>query len=525
MPWKPEFPGELPTLGWQVLEWASDILPSPRDENLPLTFTDEQARLLLEWYRIDPRTGKFVYRRGCSRRAKGWGKGPLEAAKCIAELVGPVRFGGWDADGRPVARPWGFGDDPSPWVQIAAVVEDQTDNTMSVVTYFLTANGGKAADELRIDHGITRCYLRDRQGRLEPVTTSAPAREGQPLTYGAIDESHLLIPRNGGVKLARTIRRNVAKMDGRSYETTNSFQPGEASVAEDTHKAVTRGAPGIFYDAVEAPEVRPEMSDDELLAALKVAYGDAYWVDLDRLVKDIRDPDMPWEDSRRFFFNHNVAGSGKAIDPKMWDDLGNPDRVAPPGTRIGLGFDGSVSQDATVLRACTADGFSFLIGAWVRPPGPQGKLWRVPRLNVDQAVRDAFATYSVGRMLCDPPKWYSEIEGWQQEFGDEVVLQFDTNKDQRMAPAVDRWLTAIREGTHSHDADPTTDQHVKNAHLRKTKTKADEDDARTLYTLTKGEDGGKIDAAVADVLAYEAAMTMPPAAVPRAPLMPFIART
>jgi phage terminase large subunit-like protein len=50
---------------------------------------------------------------------------------------------------------------------------------------------------------------------------------------------------------------------------------------------------------------------------------------------------------------------------------------------------------------------------------------------------------------------------------------------------------------------------VKNAHKRKTRARDPEDDNRTLYTLTKGDDRGKIDAAVADVLAFEAAMTMP----------------
>jgi hypothetical protein len=37
----------------------------------------------------------------------------------------------------------------------------------------------------------------------------------------------------------------------------------------------------------------------------------------------------------------------------------------------------------------------------------------------------------------------------------------------------------------------------------------DADDQRTHYVLVKGEDGGRIDGAVADVLAHEAAMTMP----------------
>lgn len=510
MPWRgAEYPGELPSLGWVLLDWWAEHLPSPRNEKTPLIFTDEQARILLEWFTIDPKTGQYVYRRGCSRRSKGWGKSPVEAAKCIAEFVGPVRFDGWDENGEPVGRPWGYKGDPPPWVQVAAVSEDQTDNTYSVISYFLSANDGRAADELRIDSGITRCYHRDiKNAKLEPVTAAAGSREGQPITYGQLDETHLWTTRNGGVKLASTVRRNVAKMGGRSYETTNAFIPGEGSVAEKTHKAQTRGFEGIFYDAVEAPPVKQEDTDESLKDALSVAYGGAYWVDLDRLIKDIRDPDTAWEDSERFFFNHNIAGSGRAVQAERWEHLKKP-RTVDPGTYIGVGFDGSISGDATVLRGCTADGYSFILGVWERPLGPQHKDWKVNRIRVHQTVRDVFATYNVGRMLCDPPKWWTEIQEWAEEFGEDVVLEFPTNSDTRMAPAVDRWLTGINEGTHTHDGDPTTDSHVTNAHKRKAKATADDDDDRTLYTLVKGDDGGKIDAAIADVLAYEAAMSMP----------------
>ena len=72
-------------------------------------------------------------------------------------------------------------------------------------------------------------------------------------------------------------------------------------------------------------------------------------------------------------------------------------------------------------------------------------------------------------------------------------------------------MTGIREGNHTHDADPITDLHVKAAHLRKVRLTDEEDDGRTKYVLIKGDDGGRIDGAVADVLAYEAAMTMPAA--------------
>lgn len=245
MPWKPTHPDAFPSLGWGVLDWLADYLPSPRDVDAEFILTDSQARELVEWFRLDP-TGRYVYRRGYSRRSKGRGKSPIEAAKAIAEFAGPVRFDGWDDEGQPVGRPWGEQGDPRPWVQVAAVSAGQTDNTWSVVYYFLTENDGRAADALGIDAGLTRCYLRGVPGaKLEPVTAEAGSREGQPITYAVMDETHLWTPSNGGVKLAKTLRRNVAKMGGRSYETTNSFMPGESTVAEGSYKSVQLGAAGV----------------------------------------------------------------------------------------------------------------------------------------------------------------------------------------------------------------------------------------------------------------------------------------
>jgi hypothetical protein len=212
-------------------------------------------------------------------------------------------------------------------VQIGAISEDQTDNTWSVIHHLLTENDGKAADALGIDAGLTRCFLRGQPGaKMEPVTSAAGSREGQPLTYGVLDESHLMLPSNGGVKLARTIRRNVAKMSGRSYETTNSFIRGQHSVAEESYNAVRSGSPGIYADEVEAPMVVDgvpvnEMAPDEILAkALRVAYGDSWWVEIDRLVADMRDPANRWIDSAKYFLNWNMDDDGyeSPIDLARW---------------------------------------------------------------------------------------------------------------------------------------------------------------------------------------------------------------
>lgn len=522
MPWRgPDFEGELPSLGWGLLEWWAEVLPSPADSDEPYVLTDEMALLVVDWYSLDPDTGRFVYRRGCSRRSKGWGKSPLEAAKAIGELSGDVLFDGWNAAGEPVGRPWGTKGAPPPWVQIAAVSEDQTENTYGALYEFLNANDGQAADTLGIDLGLTRCYLKSRPGKLEPVTASAGTREGQRVTYAVLDETHLWTPRNGGLKLARTLRRNVAKMSGRSYETTNSFAPGESSVAEGTHKAVETGSPGVFYDAVEAPPIKAEDSDERIEAALKVAYGGSWWVDLKRLVAEIRDPETPWEDAERFYANHNVDDRLKAIDRNKWLKLHDPGAMPPAGSRIGVGFDGSLSDDTTALIGCWWTGIKwhlFEIEVWSRPKDAP-RTWRVPRREIRDRVAETFAYWDVGLMLADPAKWQTEIEFWAEEHGEEVVVFFDTNQPTRMWRACDRYSTAVEEGFSAASeggeslswSGEVLSTHTLAMHKRKVRLKDDEDkeDGRTKYVFVKGPDKAKIDGGIGGVLALEAAQTMP----------------
>jgi hypothetical protein len=507
------------TLGWAILDWFADNLPSPSRPDEPFVPTDEQARFVLDWYSVYPHTGRFVYRRAVIEQAKGWGKSPLAGALVLAEFAGPVVFSHFDANGNPVGHRWGERGTPPPWVQVAAVSEDQTENTYGALYDMLTANEHRAAKALGIDDGRTRLYLKDRPGKLEPVTASAGSREGQRVTAGLLDETHLWTPRNGGVKLARTIRRNAAKMSGRTIETTNAPILGDKSVAEDSGNDATAGEPGILHWA-NRPSVEPQQDwpDARLLEQLDVVYGDASWIDRQRLLAEIRDPGTPWPDALRFYFNTRTTGAGRAVDPRQWADLTRLTEV-PQGAYIGIGFDGSHNRDATFLRGCTADGHRFTVGAWERPRGDEfirwqnanpGKEWIVPRAEVKDKVAWAFGYYRVGRMLCDPWKWQDEVAEWATDHGDETVVAFDTNQARRMAPAVDRWLTAIREGSTTHDADPTAQAHVANAHLQKVRLADDAEDARTRYVLVKGEDKGLIDGAVADVLAHEAAMTMPP---------------
>jgi hypothetical protein len=507
MPWRgPDYAGEFPSLGWEIIDWARDMLTVPDGPfaGERFEFTDEQAATVVRFYQLDDRGG-FVCRRGCLRRAQGWGKSPVMSVFGLVELCGPCRFGGWDAAGDPVGVLPG-----TPWVQVAAGSEDQAGNTFAAIHAMA---GESALADTVLDVGLTRIFLKDVTGRLEPVTAAAGTRLGQRVTFAVLDETHLWTRRSGGHKLAATIRRNAGKMNGRTFESTNAHEPGEASVAESTFEASQKGAAGLLYDSVEAPLVDDLTDRAAVLPALRVAYGDARWVDLDRIASEIADPATDPSDARRFYFNQLTSDSLRPVDLLEWEQLARADVDVPARSYVGVGFDGSISDDMTVLYGCTQDGHLFEIASWGRPENAASD-WRVPRLEVGEKVAETFARYRVGRMFCDPAKWYSEIEQWALDHGEEKVVVLDTNQARRFAPACGRFVTAVREGTVTHDGGSGLTAHLAACAKKKVRLADADDDGRTQFVFVKG-DVRKIDRAVAAVLAFEAASTMPPRKKPR----------
>jgi phage terminase large subunit-like protein len=503
MGFKPQFDGHFPTLGWTLLDWYETYLtvPSGPKAGKPFELTDDQARFVLRFYELHARTGQRIYRRGARRKAKGKGKSPHLAAMCAGELCGPVLFDGWDADGQPVGRP-----QPTPWIQIAAVSADQTGNTYAPLYQMLS--GSPAIDEFGIDLGLTRIYLPGAVGRIESVTSSAGTREGQTITFYVMDETHLWTPTNGGRKLAATIRRNAAKMNGSGVESTNAHKPGQHSVAEDTYNAHLKGVAGLLYDADDVPEVEDLTDTKAVKRALEIAYEGAPWVDLDRLVAEIQDPSTDPDDVRRFYFNQVRAGADQPIDPKRWSELADPTKVVADREAITLGFDGSRFEDSTALIGCRiSDGHEFVIDIWSKPEDSTQK-WEVPVALVDAAVRRAFAQYRVWRMYADPPKWETYVDQWAADLksfdGEDAVVSWWTSRDKQMSYAVRAFCDSVRGGELSHDGNSRLADHIGNARKRYVSTKDEKGDPLFVITKETKDSTRKIDAAVAAVLAFEA---------------------
>ena len=468
----------IPTLGWGVLAWAEEFLAQPDGAHAgeAWRWTDTQARIVAWWYAVD-RQGRWQYRRGQIVLPKGSRTSPLAAALCCCELAGEVLFDGFDADGEAVGRPH-----PSPHVQLAAVSQDQTDNTMSLVLAMLRE--GAAADEIDgLDLGVTR--VRTRNGRLEPVTASAASREGQRLTAAIIDEPHLWTATNGGIRLAGVLRRNLGKMNGRSIETTNAWVPGEDSVAELTAiyaDKVAEQAEGGKRRVLEEGVLRyhpkahvPDLSDGAALrAGLQQLYRDSPWIDVDRIIAEVLDPATHPADARRFYLNAVVSADDALVTAEEWDAC-YLDDVLEAGDEITLGFDGSKSDDASCLVALRVhDRFATVIGAMEKPDNAS-KDWEVNREYFDGLVASAFAQYRVVGFFSDVAHFESYVDKWSAEYGSGLLVSASTKSAvgwdmrgrlQQNTLATERLVAGIQDGSLRHDGGGLLRRHCLNARRR-----------------------------------------------------------
>jgi len=511
------------TLGWSIVMWQAEALQHPSGR--PWRYTPEQLRFVLWWYAVDE-DGRWLFRDGVLQRIKGWGKDPLVATLAATELVGPCRP---DPSGRTVRDPWGNEHPagvphPEAWIQIAAVSKDQNRNTMTIFPGIFTK---AALERYQIDLGKEIIYAFKGARRIEAVSSSPRALEGGRPTFTIKNETHHWLATNGGHEMDAVIERNATKSsDGmaRALAITNAYMPGEDSVAERAREAYELMAAGrardtgLLYDSLEAPAEAP-LSAEAAPRVVELVRGDSHWLDVNGIVQSILDPRNPPSRSRRFWYNQIVAAEDAWVAPYEWDACERKDRLVEPGEKITLFFDGSKSDDATVLvGCCVSDGHVFLIDCWQRPPGLDSRVpWSVPRELVDARVDRAFAEWSVVGFFADPGGgedetgeryWDALLDAWAERHGagllihaaprgsrspHPIVWDMRTPAHQKeFTEACERSWTDIRDRLLTHDGNRVLRQHVVNARRRPNK-----------WGVSIGkehrESGRKIDAAVAMV--------------------------
>lgn len=539
MPWRPSYPDEVPTLGFDAIDWIETYLAHPlgdASENGTYKLYREQHEFLLKWYAVNPKTGRFAYRRGLLGRPRGFGKSPFLAAIAVLEALAPIVPDGWDAYGQPVGRTWSSVRGMTN-VQISAVSEAQTKNTWSPLLNMV--RDGSVFDDYDLDAMDTFISLPD-GGKIYQMTTSARTVKGGFPVLSVMDQTEEWVPGNGGVKLAQTIRNNATKgavISGRTIESPNAFIPGEDSVAEATANAIlkikegrTRSG-GILYDHREAPADTDLKDYDSLAAGLRVSYGDASshpggcvihdppcppgHKDIDELIEGIWDPDADAQVSRSDFLNQITHASNSWLSKPQIDAAEDQEKIVSPKDAITLGFDGSRGRkkgkaDATALIGCrVSDGHFFEIKIWEQPDGKLGEGWVTPQSDVDRVLKETFRDYNVVGFYADPAGWVSMVAAWESKFGKKMTVKASREnpftlwpqaggaKSSKVVTAVEELRAAIVNRDVSHDGSSALTRHLLNA--RKSSTKHG-------YLLYKKfpESPDKIDGAYAMTLAFKA---------------------
>lgn len=496
------------SLGPALIDWAEWRTEEPGLVH-PLTgerwrFTPGQKRFLILWFWVRQTDGRFWYRRGVKRGAKGTGKDPFAAAMCNMDLVAPVELHDWDdRTNRPIGRRRGL-----PLVQIGSNSESQSKD---LLRFSNALWGAESREYYGLDCGDTRTVLKRTFGRIEVNTFSESSNEGDPATLSVINESHHMTTGEGR-RVARQARRNVAKspasVQARSIEFTNAFAQGRDSVAEKSFQAwQAQQAPGfsgprdILYDSIEAPPNTNILTEEGRMAGLRAAYCDAPWADLPRLASEMLDADTPVSDTIRYYLNGLAAEEDAWVEPAKFDSLADRSALAA-GEQIAMFLDCSKSEDATALMGCRLrDMKVFTLGVWARPDGwkqanPETP-WRVDRDHVDGTVRLAASTFRVEWFGVDPGPtgedgilyWQTSIDGWAELLrptlrvwaspgvkGNPVLfdmrLSIPGGRDRnfrftKTAELVQSWIQDEGEqGVFRHDGDPRLRAHVHAAKAR-----------------------------------------------------------
>lgn len=428
--WRYENGWVLPeyTLGWRVLAWCGRWLTDKYGQ--PWQFTPEQARFVLWYYALDPETrargyAQFMYHSAVFQRLKGHGKDPLAACLAAASALAEVTFDQWDGD-VPIGR-----EEPSAWVQVVAVSQEQTKNTMRLFPSLIPEPTRR---HYGVQIGKLYVYALGDTRQIEAVTSSPLAIEGGRPTLVVRNETQNWNSANGGHEMAGAIEGNVAKSQdatARILDICNAYRPGEDSVAERVRDAweATQGEDaeaidfGLMYDSLEAPPEAP-LTADAAPSVVESIRGDSIWLSTERIVDSILNLTNSPSESRRKWYNQIVAAEDARFDPLKLKICESRERLQP-GDEIVMFGDGSKSDDATGLVACrVSDGLVQVLH--VQHPT---KRQLVDRFAMSLAVRDAFATYKVIAFWFDPAHlrdedaegderfWHPTVDDWALTYG------------------------------------------------------------------------------------------------------------
>lgn len=337
-----------------------------------------------------------------------------------------------------------------------------------------------------------RIYLPQTDSEMRALPADEGALQGWQPTLMLVDELHVVTQ-----KVWDAVVGGLGKHDWSLGLAISTPSDNTESVMWNLREYALEEDPEDFlYVEHKAPD-GCEITDRAAWAEANPALND--FLQESALAAQVRT--MPDAAFRRYRLGQWVGSENTWLPYGVFKPLARPHLVGAK-QRVVLAFDGSTAGDSTVLVGCTVPKsgekpYLFVVDMWESAGKPRD--WRVPRAEVDAAVKGAFARFNVVEFACDPWGWQSEIQTWSDRHGVRRVVEYNTAHASRMAPATDKMYELVMEGGIEHDGDERLVQHFSNA-VAKTTHMGD------LIMKDRKARERKIDSAVASIVALDRAL-------------------
>jgi phage terminase large subunit-like protein len=333
---------------------------------------------------------------------------------------------------------------------------------------------------------------------LQALPAELAALQGWDPSMGIIDELHVVT-----VDVYESMAARAGKRD-RSLLLALSTPPRDGNTDSVMWRLVEHGRegtdPSFFYVEFAAPP-GCDLDDEAAWHVANPALGDFLHLDALRATRRT----MRESTFRAWRLGQWPGVIDNAWLPAgTWDACADPSATIPDGAEVVIALDGSFSRDCTALVVAMVDPrpHVHLYQLWEAPEGARD--WRVPVVQVEDAIRAACLRWRVLEVTADPYRWQRSLEVLD---GDGIPVHEFFQNAARMGPATARAYQLIVDGELSHDGDPRLARHVANAILKT--------DSRGARLAKEHKDSTRrIDAAVSMVMATHRASDLVREGVP-----------
>jgi len=159
-----------------------------------------------------------------------------------------------------------------------------------------------------------------------------------------------------------------------------------------------------------------------------------------------------------------TVGNTAALPHGSWDRLAAPDRVIDPDARVVLMADGSWSGDSTAILGITVEESPhvWVVDLWEKPPDV--KEWRVPVVDVENALRATTRDLPVAEVGMDPYRWQRSMSVLEDE--GLPMVEYSMGSVERMVKAWKLFYDLVLDAGFTHSGDPRLARHIANMTLK-----------------------------------------------------------